>query len=405
MHHNKKIGGLLLLLGIAVSACNGGSDTVDSSTNSTDEGPASEEAPPVEEGANRQPSAQIRAPRGAIAGETVILDGTASSDPDGDALNYAWTQTQGETVNLGSNANPTPSFIAPTVTQPATFTFQLSVNDGALSDSASIDILISPLVDATPPAIVSRTPLPDETDVVTTTTISVTFDEPLIDTLIDNRSLTISENGVALAGSVAYDSNSRRITFTPLRPLSENTRYTAMLAGVQDLAGNVAQGESWSFTTGSQYNLGTTDQHTIDLCMDTGDKQLLTLVNTARAVARSCGATRYGAAPPLAWHCNLEQAAQGHSTSMADNDFFSHIGLDGSNPGERITATGYIWRAYGENIAAGYSTEEDVVNGWLNSPGHCANLMNPRFTEIGTASAENPAARYRIYWTQNFADR
>lgn len=405
MHNNEKIGGLLLLLGFAISACNGGSDTVDSSTSSMDEGPDSEQAPPVEAGVNRQPSAQIRAPLGAISGETVILDGSASSDPDGDALNYAWTQTQGETVNLGSNASTTPSFIAPTVTQPAIFTFQLSVNDGALADSASIDILISPLTDATPPSIVSRTPLPDETGVVTTTTISVTFDEPLIENLIDNRSLTISENGVALAGSVAYDSNHRRITLTPLRAFSENTRYTVTLAGVQDRAGNGTQGESWSFTTGSQYNLGNTDQDTIGLCMDAGDKHLLTLVNNARAVARSCGATHYAAAPPLAWHCNLERAAQGHSTSMADNDFFSHAGLNGSNPGERITATGYVWRAYGENIAVGYSAEEDVVNGWLSSPGHCANLMNSMFTEIGTASAENPASRYRIYWTQNFADR
>ena len=405
MHNNKKIAGLLLSLGFVISACDGSSDAVDSSTNSMDEIADSEELFPVDEAANRQPNARISAPRGVTSGETVTLDGSTSSDPDGDALSYLWTQTQGVAVDLGSNSAPTPSFIAPTITQPATLTFQLSVNDGALSDSASIDILISPLTDATPPSIVSRTPLPGETGVVTSTTISVTFDEPLLETFIDNRSLTISENGVDVAGSVAYEGNAYRISLTPGVTLAENTGYTVTLANVQDLAGNAKQGESWRFTTGSRYNLGQTDQNTIDMCMDAGDKQLLTLVNNARAVARSCGATHYAAVPALAWHCNLEQAARGHSTSMADNNFFSHTGLDGSTPGERITASGYVWRSFGENIAAGYPTAQDAINGWLNSPGHCANLMNPGFTETGVASAENPASQYRIYWTQKFADR
>ncbi|MCU7920110.1 MAG: Ig-like domain-containing protein [Candidatus Thiodiazotropha sp. (ex Epidulcina cf. delphinae)] len=405
MHKNRTLVGWLLLLSLVLSGCGGGSDTADSSTNSTDEDTTPEETPPAEEGANRQPSARISASQGAVSGETVTLDGSASSDPDGDALSYLWTQTQGDAISLGGSANPTLSFIAPTVAQPTTFTFQLSVNDGDLTDSASIAIQVSPITDTTPPAIVSRTPQPNETGVATTASISVTFDEPLLETLINNQSLTVSENGADLSGAFTYDSANYRLTFAPATALSENTGYTVTLASVQDLAGNVVQGENWVFTTGSQYNLGQTDQGTIDLCMSSGDKQMLTLVNNARGVARSCGTTNYAAAQMLAWHCNLEQAAQGHSTSMADNDFFDHTGLDGSSPGDRITAAGYAWRTYGENIAAGYPTVEDAVNVWLDSPGHCANLMNPSFTEMGAASADNPAALYRIYWTQNFADR
>jgi uncharacterized protein YkwD len=107
----------------------------------------------------------------------------------------------------------------------------------------------------------------------------------------------------------------------------------------------------------------------------------------------------------IAWHCQLESAAQGHSNSMAENDYFSHTGLDGSSAGDRITAAGYSWRAYAENIAAGYNDEETVMTAWLESPGHCANIMNSTVTEMGAGVAENDAARYRIYWTQNFADQ
>jgi uncharacterized protein YkwD len=138
--------------------------------------------------------------------------------------------------------------------------------------------------------------------------------------------------------------------------------------------------------------------------MSTSDKVMLTLVNNARGEPRSCGTTDYPAVSSVAWNCTLEQAAQGHSTSMAENDFFSHTGLDDSSPGDRISAAGYTWRTYGENIAAGFTDEESVMIGWLESPGHCANIMNANFTELGVAIDENPSSRYRIYWTQEFAD-
>lgn len=93
------------------------------------------------------------------------------------------------------------------------------------------------------------------------------------------------------------------------------------------------------------------------------------------------------------------------SLDMAINQLFSHTGSDGSTHGERITREGYDWRTYGENIAVGYPTVSDVMQGWLGSEGHCRNIMTPDFAEIGAAFAEgqylgNPAAPY---WTFDLA--
>lgn len=439
LNKNKILIGLLALVAVGVSACGGGSGSADSSTNNTDQGasqgdsqqetspPADDDpptgdspptgdnppadspppntAPPVEGSINHQPTARITAAQQVTSGETVTLDGSSSTDPDGDTLSFLWSQTLGEPISLAGVSNPTLSFIAPTVDQPTTFAFKLEISDGALANSATIEILVSPMADTTAPSIVSRTPQSNDTGVAITTNITITFDEALLASLINNQSLQISLNTNTLSGSVTYDSNTHRITLTPDTTLTAATTYTVTLADtLQDLAGNLVKGESWSFTTGSQYNLGQTSQGTIDLCMNTSNKVMLTLVNNARAVTRACGTNNYPATSSVAWHCNLEQAAQGHSTSMADNDFFNHTGLDDSSPGDRITAAGYNWRTYGENIAAGYADEEAAMNAWLNSPGHCANLMNPSFTEMGEAVAENPASEYRIYWTQNFTD-
>jgi uncharacterized protein YkwD len=100
-------------------------------------------------------------------------------------------------------------------------------------------------------------------------------------------------------------------------------------------------------------------------------------------------------------------AAYLHSEDMALNNFFSHTGSDGSSAGQRISLQGYPWSTYGENIAVGYPTVSSVIQGWLGSEGHCRNLMDPDFTEIGAGYAVgpfggNPAARY---WTFDLADR
>ncbi len=138
-------------------------------------------------------------------------------------------------------------------------------------------------------------------------------------------------------------------------------------------------------------------------CMSDTDKEMLKQINQARSTARQCGSQSFSAAPALAWDCTLAQAALTHSKDMADNNFFSHTGSDGQKPSQRVTNAGYQWRATGENIAAGQDTVSEVMNGWLQSPGHCANIMKSKYTEVGAARYRNDNSDYRIYWTQVFA--
>ncbi|MGW3209695.1 CAP domain-containing protein [Streptomyces sp. NPDC001135] len=93
----------------------------------------------------------------------------------------------------------------------------------------------------------------------------------------------------------------------------------------------------------------------------------------------------------------LTKAAQDHSADMAAHQNMSHTGSDGSAPGDRITAAGYSWSAYGENVAYGYSTPDEVMAGWMSSPGHRANILNCSFQQIGVGLAQ-PGS----YWTQDF---
>jgi uncharacterized protein YkwD len=103
---------------------------------------------------------------------------------------------------------------------------------------------------------------------------------------------------------------------------------------------------------------------------------------------------------PMKMNSKLNQAAQLHSQDQAARQTMSHVGSDGSRGGERISRTGYVWRSWGENVAAGYGTAESVMAAWMNSPGHRANILSGN-TEIGLGLAF--ASNGVPYWTQVFA--
>jgi uncharacterized protein YkwD len=131
----------------------------------------------------------------------------------------------------------------------------------------------------------------------------------------------------------------------------------------------------------------------------TFEQEVIRLTNVERA-AHGC--------PPLVAEVHLMNAAEGHSTDMAVNDFFSHTGSNGSNPGQRMLAAGYPgFTQWAENIAAGYTTPAIVMNAWMNSAGHRANILNCTLEEIGVGYVyRNPDpgnVTYRHYWTQVFA--
>jgi uncharacterized protein YkwD len=132
-------------------------------------------------------------------------------------------------------------------------------------------------------------------------------------------------------------------------------------------------------------------------------QRVIELVNAARAQARECGREAYAAAPPLTLSTMLTAAAALHSLDMAARGSLGHEGSDGSASGDRMTRAGYVWRASGENIAAGQPDAEGAVAAWLSSPGHCATLMQPAFTETGLAFALAPDKNPSVYWTQVFA--
>jgi uncharacterized protein YkwD len=130
-------------------------------------------------------------------------------------------------------------------------------------------------------------------------------------------------------------------------------------------------------------------------------ERVVELVNAARSEGRRCGPKRFAAAPPLGRSRDLDEAAAAHARDMARKNYFDHRGSNGSQPKDRVLRAGYEPRLSGENIAFGPESAEEVVAGWLDSPGHCANIMEPRFEHIGVGLATG-RKRNRIYWVQTF---
>ena len=106
--------------------------------------------------------------------------------------------------------------------------------------------------------------------------------------------------------------------------------------------------------------------------------QVIQLVNVQRAKV-GCRA--------LVLDARLSRAAQAHSIDMAKRRYFSHTSLDGRTFAQRIRAQGYTGSLIGENIAAGYPTPKAVMDAWMKSPGHKANILRCRYKAIGVGSA------------------
>jgi uncharacterized protein YkwD len=106
-------------------------------------------------------------------------------------------------------------------------------------------------------------------------------------------------------------------------------------------------------------------------------------------------------APALTRSPSLTNACQRHANDMARMNRLQHTGSDGSNGGTRARAAGFPWTAWGENIAAGYSSSSAVVNAWMNSSGHRANMLSRRFTRVGIGVQSS--SRGVIYYCMLFA--
>ena len=132
-------------------------------------------------------------------------------------------------------------------------------------------------------------------------------------------------------------------------------------------------------------------------------QRVLALANEARAKPRRCGSKSFAAAPPLKLVAELNDAAREHAQDMAKHSVLSHSGSDGSTPAVRVTRERYAWRVVGENVASGPTSAEEVMEGWLASPHHCENIMDPRYTDMGIAYTVDPRSESGVYWAQLFA--
>ncbi len=122
---------------------------------------------------------------------------------------------------------------------------------------------------------------------------------------------------------------------------------------------------------------------------------MLGYVNALRTKGCKCDGIQMPLVSALKWNSLLENAAKRHANDMSKNNFFDHTGSDGSTLATRATAAGYAWSALGENIAKGYTSVPNVIDGWVKSSGHCKNMMSANFTELG-------AANVTAYWVQDF---
>jgi len=142
----------------------------------------------------------------------------------------------------------------------------------------------------------------------------------------------------------------------------------------------------------------------------TFEAEVLRLTNVRRAAGADCHSEgAFGPASAVTANEFLRCSARNHSMDLAVQDYFEHDNLAGETPFDRIDKTGYLWLAAGENIAAGQTTPEEVIDTWMGSDGHCRNIMSSVFTELGVGyyfdendTYEYPSAPYRHYWTQNF---
>lgn len=133
------------------------------------------------------------------------------------------------------------------------------------------------------------------------------------------------------------------------------------------------------------------------------EAEVLALSNEARVVGGCCGEEGcFEPSEPLRHDAALQTAARAHAKDMAERDYFDHDSPEGIDPFDRMREAGYRGCAMGENIAGGQSTPREVVDGWLESPGHCSNILRPSFTRLGAGYFHGAASSLEHLWVQSF---
>lgn len=128
-------------------------------------------------------------------------------------------------------------------------------------------------------------------------------------------------------------------------------------------------------------------------------QEALRRINAARAAGQRCGWRSLPPAPPLRWDATLQTVAARHSRDMAQRNYFDHRSPEGRTVAERVSATAYKYFVVGENLAGGDRNVGSAVQGWIDSPDHCANMMDPRFRDVAVACVGDRRSQWGTYWT------
>lgn len=129
--------------------------------------------------------------------------------------------------------------------------------------------------------------------------------------------------------------------------------------------------------------------------------EILKQVNALRAQPQVCGHQIFPASQAVVWNAQLQMSAFEHAAQMAVTNLFSHTSLDGRELRDRALAAGYDYLMLGENIAAGQVDITAVVQAWLKSPSHCAQMLRPEFSELAVACVAKRHSFYTRYWVMN----
>ena len=136
------------------------------------------------------------------------------------------------------------------------------------------------------------------------------------------------------------------------------------------------------------------------------EEQVLIEVNRRRAEGADCGSTGvFDSTAPLEMNSRIRCSARYHSLWMTETGIYEHDspgGELGDDPWQRMERTGFQGDPTGENIAFGYDSPNDVVNGWMASDGHCSNIMEPSSNVLGVGYVRASSGTYEHVWTQNF---
>jgi len=288
-----------------------------------------------------------------------------------------------------------------------TYTFTYNVSDAAGNPAAQVTRTVNIIDDSVAPIILR----------VGAQYVDVTQGSTYTDagaTATDNKDGTITASIVTRVDGV--------IGGTVDTSVATNTIYT-ITYDVSDAAGNNA-------ITVERF-VKIVEANSIPAISSALRDSYLLAINNARGVGRNCGSTFYPAVPDVTWNDNLYKAAYEHSQDMSESDisatnsadsYFSHNGSGtvndwtgySSNPShestvvERLATYGLVYGtnlvSYSENITAGTNrnTVQLAMASWLNSPGHCINIMSSSVDEVGLAHTSNAGAYYTNYWTQNF---